>query len=103
LPPGEGAQALEAFEQAEAVSEQLSAFDQQPVQRHQGAGVIPLGLDVALARIDRWKPGLAGCEAARRGGVPLHRMTHGVAPGAVERRVGTWAVREPDLVALIDE
>ena len=30
-------------------------------------------------------------------------MTHGVAPGAVERRVGTWAVREPDLVALIDE
>src|SRR5205823_1755027 len=73
-------------EQPEARAELRPQRDQAPVVLEQGVGIAALGLDVALAWIDRREPRAAVREAAVPAGVPLHRVAVRVAAGAAVRR-----------------
>src|SRR6059058_4901243 len=98
---GEGAR--RRLEQTEAAAEAAAARDQPPELVQQGARIGSLVLHVARRGVDRRQPRLAGREAARPRGVPLHRMAETVAAGAVVGRLVAGAVRHSQLVALVDE
>src|SRR5215216_5861822 len=90
-------------EEAEAIAELAPQLEQPAVELEQRARVAALVLDVALLRVDDRQPRRTGREARLRPGFPLHRVAKPVAARAVERRVDAGAVREADLVALVDE
>src|SRR4051794_9673488 len=88
-------------EQAEAASERAAQLEQLPIELEQRAGIAALFLDITLLGVDERQPRTAGRESTVR--VPLHRVAQAVPTGTVEGRFVPGAVREPELVALVDE